>query len=108
VGSGCDTIDSVAAIQPLTLQNNLLRIMPNPADKYLYVEMGMPATAQGGKQGDYEFQLINGLGKIVDIKETKQVDIFDTESLASGVYFVKAVDKSNSNQFITKQVVVQH
>jgi hypothetical protein len=100
LGSGCDTIpDSPALIKPL-IENSLLRVMPNPADKYLYVEMGM--------QGDYEFQLLNGLGQIVDTKETRQVDIFDTEHLAAGEYFVKAIDRSNEAINIIKKVVISH
>jgi hypothetical protein len=82
------------------VSDNLLRVLPNPADKYLYVEMGM--------QGSYEFQLLNGLGQIVDIRETRQVDIFDTEQLASGVYFIKAIDKNNATNSIIKKVVIAH
>jgi hypothetical protein len=100
VGSGCDTIpDSPALIKPL-VENNLLRIMPNPADKYLYVEMGM--------QGNYEFQLLNEMGQLIDTKETRQVDDFDTERLANGIYFLKAIDKSNPMNSITKKVVIAH
>jgi hypothetical protein len=74
--------------------------MPNPADKYVYVEMGM--------QGNYEFDLLNMVGQIVDKKETRQVDNFDTERLASGIYFLRVIDESNINNIATKKLVVQH
>ena len=98
VGSACDTLMSISGGQMTT--QNMLRVMPNPADKYLYVEMGM--------QGNYEFDLLNTLGQVIDRKETRQVDIFDTENLPSGIYILKVTDKQNSNQIISKAVVVQH
>ncbi len=97
-GSGCDTIWPVGIEN--VVANNLLRIMPNPADKYVYVEMGM--------QGNYEFDLLNMVGQIVDKKETRQVDNFDTERLASGIYFLRVIDESNINNIATKKLVVQH
>jgi hypothetical protein len=66
----------------------------------VYVEMGM--------QGNYEFDLLNMVGQIVDKKETRQVDNFDTERLASGIYFLRVIDESNINNIATKKLVVQH
>jgi hypothetical protein len=97
IGSGCDTIPN--GLNKVT-ENDVLRIMPNPADKYVYVEMGM--------QGNYEFDLLNMVGQIVDKKETRQVDNFDTERLASGIYFLRVIDESNINNIATKKLVVQH
>jgi hypothetical protein len=74
--------------------------MPNPADKYAYVEMGM--------QGNYEFDLLNVAGQIVDKKQTPQVDIFDTEHLASGVYFIRVIDKATGAEIAAGKVVVAH
>jgi hypothetical protein len=114
VGSTCailtpDTIKDTTGVGILHIEDaDILRVLPNPADKYLYVEMGMPATEQSGKQGIYEFELFNESGQLIATKETRQVDIFDTEGLAAGVYFIKVLDKNNSTQVITKQVVVQH
>ena len=98
IGSGCDTINTT--INQPTTTNLQPRIIPNPANKYAYIEMGM--------QGNYTFELLNATGQIVDIKETKQVDIFDTEHLASGVYFVKVIDKPTGAELATKKVVVGH
>ena len=74
--------------------------MPNPADKYLYVEMGM--------QGNYEFDLINETGQILATRQTRQVDIFDTGNLANGVYFIRVVDKATGAEIETRKVVVVH
>ena len=97
VGSGCDTI---SAIKEQIRDNRQLRIAPNPADKYVYVEMGMP--------GDYEFDLVNTFGQLIASKQTRQVDIFDTEGLADGVYFIKAINRQNLREAITKKVIVVH
>ena len=94
----CDTITSISNGQ--LVAENALRVMPNPADKYVYVEMNT--------QGNYEFDLLNTVGQIIDKKETRQVDIFDTENLASGVYLIKVRDKNNANTSITKKVVIEH
>ena len=95
--SGCDTITD---IKQQTANNQLLRIMPNPADKYAYVEVSA--------QGNYEFELLTESGQIIDKKGTKQVDIFDTERLANGVYVVRVIDKASGIEIITKKVVVAH
>lgn len=97
VGSGCDTI-ALDIRQP---QNNATtRIQPNPADKYVYVEM--PA------QGDYELQLLNGNGQLMDIRHTPQIDIFNTENLPAGIYFLQATDKQNGKQIAAQKVAVVH
>ncbi|MDB5283728.1 MAG: hypothetical protein JWO06_2803 [Bacteroidota bacterium] len=98
IGSGCDTINTSSA--NLAKEAELIRIIPNPANKYAYVEIGTP--------GDYEFQLLNETGQLITSKQTKQVDIFDTENLASGVYFLKVVDRKNTKKTITRKIVVQH
>ena len=102
LNSGCDTIhtDTTGVGIITTEVNNLLRIMPNPANKYVYVEMGM--------QGDYEFELVNMIGQVVDKKETRQVDIFDTERLAGGVYFLRAMNQNSLNIVATQKFIVQH
>jgi hypothetical protein len=96
-GSGCDTIPT--GVTQLTI-SNLLRVLPNPADKYIYVEMGM--------QGNYEFDLLNGTGQFLVKKETRQVGIFDTEGIASGIYFIRAIDKTTDNEIAAKKLVVVH
>jgi hypothetical protein len=97
VGSGCDTIPT--GITPQTI-SCVLRVLPNPANKYAYAEMGM--------QGNYEFELLNTTGQVIDKKQTHQLDIFDTEHLASGVYFISVIDKTANRQIATKKVVVLH
>lgn len=97
-GSGCDTLPN--AIPYLGKADALIRIMPNPADKYAYVEVGY--------QGNYTFQLLNEAGQLVATKQTRQVDIFDTEALAAGVYFVRVVDGGTGAEVITKKLIVVH
>jgi hypothetical protein len=96
-GSGCDTITDV---KKQTSDARPMRVQPNPADKYVYVEMEM--------QGNYQFELLNETGQVVATKETKQVDIFDTENLSGGVYFIKTIDKRTGKEISTKKIVVAH
>lgn len=97
-GSGCDTIET--GIRDETLNKRLLpRIQPNPADKYFYVEMPM--------QGIYLFELVTEQGQLITRKQTRQVDIFNTEDLLSGAYFLKVTDSKNSIATST-QIIVQH
>ena len=97
IGSGCDTITSV---EDLRDNNRDPRVIPNPANKYAYVEMGM--------QGNYKFELLNISGQVIDTKETRQVDIFDTEQLAAGAYFIRVIDKTTGVELAVKKVVVAH
>ncbi len=97
-GSGCDTI--LTGI-PKADMNSKQRIQPNPANKFMYVEMPM--------HGNYVFELVNEMGQIVDSKETRQVDIFNTENLPNGVYFLKVIDsRRNTPAANSRQVVIQH
>jgi hypothetical protein len=96
VGSGCDTIPT--AIQQPTAGSQQPRIIPNPANKYTYVEMGT--------QRNYEFELLNAIGQVIDKKETMQVASFDTENLSSGVYFLQVLDKTTLQKMSSKLVVV--
>ncbi|MDB5283578.1 MAG: Protein of unknown function precursor [Bacteroidota bacterium] len=98
IGSGCDTINTSSF--NLAKDSELIRIIPNPANKYAYVEIGTP--------GDYEFQLLNETGQLLSAKQTRQVDIFDTENLSNGVYFLKVVDRKNPDNTMTRKIVVQH
>ena len=102
LNSSCDTIkiDTAGVGIAKVTASDLLRLMPNPADKYVYVEMGM--------QGNYEFDLLNAVGQVVERKETRQVDIFDTENLACGVYFMSVMDKRNERKVATQKIIVQH
>jgi hypothetical protein len=101
IGSGCDTIpDSVLSVGQVPLVQNNLRVLPNPTDKNLYVQMS--------NTGNYEFQLLSPLGQVIDIKESLQKSVFDTEWLAGGIYFIKAIDKNNTANSITKKVIITH
>jgi hypothetical protein len=95
-GADCSFPLAVNEINPYEIVN----IQPNPADKYLYVEMGA--------QRDYEFGLFNAIGQEVDKKRTRQVDIFDTEKLSNGVYLIEVIDKNSLNKIVTRKVVVEH
>jgi hypothetical protein len=97
VGSGCGTLTDLKSAPQDT---RILRIQPNPADKYVYVEMGAP--------GNYEFELLNEVGQLITAKQTRQVDIFDTEYLAAGVYFIKIIDVRSSQLITSRKIVVQH
>ncbi len=61
-----------------------------------------------GKQGNYEFDLVNTNGQIVDTKQTKQIDIFDTERLASGTYLLRVIDKATGSEIKSEKLVVVH
>jgi hypothetical protein len=98
IGSGCDTIPTYLAQQ--AGDKRLLRVLPNPADKYIYVEMGMP--------GNYEFDLLNETGQLADSRQTRQVDNFDTERLSAGVYFLSVNNKDNGSIVAIQKVVVVH
>jgi hypothetical protein len=97
MGSGCDTITAITGVSTNSQEP---KIMPNPANKYAYVEIGM--------QGNYEFDLLNTNGQVVDKKETPQIDIFDTEHIAAGSYFIRVIDKITGNEVATKKVAVVH
>lgn len=96
-GSGCDTITD---IRQQTQDARQIRIQPNPADKYVYVEMPM--------QRDYELQLINSTGQLIETKRTPQIDIFDTEKLPAGIYFIQANDKRTGKQVAAQKISVVH
>ena len=97
IGSGCDTINT--GIGPNTIANSL-RVIPNPADKYAYVEIGA--------QGNYSFQLLNETGQLIDKRETRQVDVFNTETLSAGVYFIKVLDRNTNTEVANRKIVIQH
>jgi len=96
-GSVCDSISTGISSIATT---NPLRVLPNPADKYLYVEMGM--------QGNYEFDLLNVSGQLIATKQTRQLDIFDTEHLSGGVYFIRVLNKLNAAEIASKMIVIAH
>ena len=95
-GSACDTITAIKDIA----SNYQLRCQPNPANKFLYVEMSA--------QGNYLFAMIDMTGKTVAVKDTRQVDVFYTEYLNNGVYLLNVIDKRNSAKLLSKEIVVQH
>jgi len=98
-GSGCDTINTdIRNVGQGTVEQP--RITPNPADKGMYIEMP--------RQGNYVFELLNANGQLMARRETKQVDIINTEALESGVYFLRVTDKSSMRELSTVQVVVRH
>ena len=95
-GSSCDTITAIKDIA----SNYQLRCQPNPANKFLYVEMNA--------QGNYLLELVDMTGKAVAVKDTRQVDVFDTENLSNGVYLLNVIDKHNADKMLSKEIVVQH
>jgi hypothetical protein len=97
IGSGCDTILNITS---QATEAGIFRIQPNPADKYFYAEMSL--------QGNYDLDLLNTDGQTIKRKQTRQIDIFDTHDLPSGVYFLKVIDKSNNNNELIKRVIVEH
>ena len=98
IGSGCDTIQT--SIESVNAEDKLIRVQPNPADKYIYVEIGM--------QGNYEFDLFNTNGQLIDKRETPQIDYFDTEHLPAGAYLLRVLDKNSNTEIGTKKIVVVH
>ena len=97
IGSGCDTITTGLTAQTA---NDPLRVQPNPANKYAYVEMGM--------QGNYIFHLLDATGKLISQKQTPQIDIFDTEQLPNGIYFISVKDSHSNTELANRRVVVAH
>ena len=97
IGSGCDTVTTGLTTQSA---NDPLRVQPNPANKYAYVEMGM--------QGNYIFQLLDAAGKLISQKPTPQIDIFDTEQLPNGIYFISVKDSHSNTELTNRRVVVAH
>ena len=98
VGSACDTIHT--SITDLSKANSQVRIEPNPVDNYINIHMEV--------EGNYALYLFNVVGQMVDRKETRIVDVFDTEYLANGVYFLQVRDKNSLDKIITQKVVIQH
>ncbi|MDB5281956.1 MAG: hypothetical protein JWO06_1031, partial [Bacteroidota bacterium] len=76
-----------------------IRVIPNPADKYVYVEIG--------KQGDYEMRLLNEVGQLIATRRTRQIDVLNTANLVSGIYFLQILDKLN-NTIHAQKIIVQH
>ena len=97
IGSGCDTITTTQITEPEKLQ---ARIQPNPANRYMYVEMPM--------QGSYIFELLNEAGQLIEQKQTRQVDIFNTENLPSGIYYLKVISGKAGTLVSSQKIVVQH
>ena len=95
--SGCDTITTT---QITETEKQQVRIQPNPANKYVYVEMPM--------QGNYIFELLNEAGQLIEQKQTRQVDIFNTENLPSGIYYLKVTSSKTSSLVSSQKVIVQH
>lgn len=100
IGSTCDTVYAHLPTAINTESYATLRIIPNPADNYAYVEMGI--------QGDYEMQLLNENGQVLSTKQTRQVDIFDTEHLPAGLYFIHTRDRKTGKNYATQKLMVVH
>ena len=48
------------------------------------------------------------MGQVIDKKETRHVDIFDTEQLSSGIYFIRVTDNTTNTIAATKKIIVAH
>ncbi|MBN2729349.1 MAG: T9SS type A sorting domain-containing protein [Bacteroidales bacterium] len=71
------------------IENNDIRIMPNPAESYLNIEI---------KQEEFEYEILNTQGQIcLKGQNAKQINVSDLES---GVYFIRIfTDKDTGQQF---------
>jgi hypothetical protein len=98
-GSACDTITTGIRNENHEIMEQP-SISPNPADKYMYIEMP--------QQGNYTFELLNANGQLIVSRETKQVDIINTESLESGVYFLRITDPHTNHELSTVKLAVKH
>lgn len=98
-GSGCDTITTGTGDDGQGTRQQP-RVTPNPADKYLYIEMP--------QQGNYTFELLNANGQLIASRETRQVDIINTEALESGIYILRITNPHTHHQLSTVKVVVKH
>ena len=59
-------------------------------------------------QGNYIFELLNEAGQLIEQKQTRQVDIFNTENLPSGIYYLKVTSSKTSSLVSSQKVIVQH
>jgi hypothetical protein len=98
IGSGCDTLPP-NGINDIDKQS-LLNIQPNPANKYVYVEVGKPGT--------YTITLHDITGKQLLQAQTPQVTIFDTENLPAGTYLINISNTQTGALVESRRVVVQH
>ena len=71
-----------------------------PDNKYVYVEMPM--------QSNYVFELLNEAGQLIEQRQTRQVDIFNTENLPSGIYYLKVISGKAGSLVSSQKIVVHH
>jgi hypothetical protein len=103
---GCSATSDSVCFSPVATTgiDNLaiisLCISPNPVDNYVYVKMDI--------SGNYEFDLLNSIGQLIDTRDAFQMVVFNTERLASGLYFIQAIDKNSLNKIVRQKLIVQH
>lgn len=83
--------------------NDQIRIYPNPASEFIYVELGSNA------KGDYSLQLFDAAGRKVNTVSVKNVQshqlvILQRGSLVSGVYVLKIVSSHYSETILGKVI----
>lgn len=76
--------DTPASVNDIEANNIQVQIYPNPAVKELYVNLNSTVT------GTYDVELYNTYGqKVLQLKETSNAFVINTESLAKGIYLVR-------------------
>jgi hypothetical protein len=98
VGSGCDTLPPIGVNK--VSDKTRLNVQPNPANKYVYVEVGKP--------GNYDITLHDITGKQLLQAHTPQVTIFDAENLPNGTYLLTVTDVLTNAVVESRRVLVQH
>jgi hypothetical protein len=83
---------SGVGINENTINENDIRVFPNPTNDKLFVEINWNQPTN--------LQLSDGLGRIIENQVTAKEAIFDLKILNAGIYFLRA--KSSSNQKILK------
>jgi len=72
------------------------KIYPNPANNEITVDFDQL------KMEKYDFSIINVLGQYQNIKMHNNSAIIDVSNLGTGVYFVKAINKTTKTTLVTK------
>jgi uncharacterized repeat protein (TIGR01451 family) len=89
----------IEGISSIGNTSNPILIQPNPADRFLYIEMP--------DEGNYTFEITGKLGQLVDRKQSQRKCTIDTEHITNGLYFL-SVRNSKGAFLSSHKIIVQH
>lgn len=93
--NGCQSYLNVQGIPEVDFS-----VYPNPANEYIGIQLSISSS--------YDLVLVNSMGQKIGKSITTQQTIFDTEHLASGLYFVNVIDNISGNLLAARKLVVMH